>query len=141
MNNSLLQYFALLLIILSIGCEDEKADDSAGNLAESGTIYGTITFSGIWPDSGQVLLTLDTSFPPTGPPAKFENLTSEGLADSKYDYSFDNLPFASYGAISVTYWPEDYPNGTYSMLSGYFQAMIVTQNEPELEINLSAIFE
>ena len=141
MNNSLLQYFALLLIILSIGCEDEKADDSAGNLAESGTIYGTITFSGIWPDSGQVLLTLDTSFPPTGPPAKFEYVTSEGLADSKYDYSFDNLSFASYGAISVTYWPEDYPNGTYSMLSGYYQAMIVTQNEPELEVNLSAIFE
>ena len=141
MNNSLLQYFALLLIILSIGCEDEKADDSAGNLAESGTIYGTITFSGIWPDSGQVLLTLDTSFPPTGPPAKFEYVTSEGLADSKYDYSFDNLSFASYGAISVTYWPEDYPNCTYSMLSGYYQAMIVTQNEPELEVNLSAIFE
>ena len=141
MKYSLLQYFALLLIILSIGCEDEKADDSAGNLAESGTIYGTITFSGIWPDSGQVLLTLDTSFPPTGPPAKFEYVTTEGLADSKYDYSFDNLSFASYGAISVTYWPEDYPNGTYSMLSGYYQAMIVTQNEPELEVNLSAIFE
>ena len=141
MKYSLLQYFALLLIILSIGCEDEKADDSAGNLAESGTIYGTITFSGIWPDSGQVLLTLDTSFPPTGPPAKFEYVTSESLADSKYDYSFDNLSFASYGAISVTYWPEDYPNGTYSMLSGYYQAMIVTQNEPELEVNLSAIFE
>ena len=141
MKYSLLQYFALLLIILSIGCEDEKADDSAGNLAESGTIYGTITFSGIWPDSGQVLLTLDTSFPPTGPPAKFEYVTLEGLADSKYDYSFDNLSFASYGAISVTYWPEDYPNGTYSMLSGYYQAMIVTQNEPELEVNLSAIFE
>ena len=103
MNNSLLQYLALLLIILSICCEDEKTDD----LAESGTIYGTITFSGIWPDSGQVLLTLDTSFPPTGPSAKFENLTSEGLADSKYDNSFDNLPFASYGAISVTYWTED----------------------------------
>ena len=89
MNKSLLQYFTIILIILSIGCEDENSDD----LAESGTIYGTITFSGVWPDSGQVLLTLDTSFPPTGPPAKFEYVTSESLADSKYDYSLDNLPF------------------------------------------------
>jgi len=137
MNKSLFQYFTIILIILSIGCEDENSDD----LAESGTIYGTITFSGVWPDSGQVLLTLDTSFPPTGPPAKFEYVTSESLADSKYDYSLDNLPFASYGAISVTYWPEDYPNGTYSMLGGNFQAMNVNQDEPELEVDLSAIFE
>ena len=136
MNKSLLQYFALILIILSIGCEDENSDD----LAESGIIHGTITFSGIWPDSGQVLLTLDTSFPPTGPPAKFEYVTSESLADSKYDYSMDNLPFASYGAISVTYWPDDYPNGSYSTLGGHFEDMPITQENPQIEINFNADF-
>ena len=91
----------LLIILVSMGCEDEKVKESA----ESGTIHGEITFNGTWPDTGQVLLTLDTNYPPQGPPSGFEYLTAEGLTDGEYNYSFSNLSFRSYAAISVTNWP------------------------------------
>ena len=105
MHSTFSRLVVLLIILVSMGCEDEKVKE----LAESGTIHGEITINGTWPDSGQVLLTLDTNYPPQGPPAGFQYLTEEGLTNDKYNYSFDNLSFRSYAAIAVTYWPEGYP--------------------------------
>ena len=127
----------LLIILVSMGCEDEKVKE----LAESGTIHGEITINGTWPDSGQVLLTLDTNYPPQGPPAGFQYLTEAGLTNDEYNYSFDNLSFRSYAAIAVTYWPEGYPNGSYNSLGGNFQDMDLTQDDPVMEINFSVNFE
>ena len=127
----------LLIILVSMGCEDEKVYETA----ESGTIHGGITFNGTWPDTGQVLLTLDTDYPPQGPPAGFQYLTGESLTDGVYNYSFDNLSFRSYAAIAVTYWAEGYPNGSYNSLGGNFQDMDLTQDDPVMEINFSVNFE
>ena len=127
----------LLIILVSMGCEDEKINETA----ESGTIHGGITFYCTWPDTGQVLLTLDTDYPPQGPPAGFQYLTGESLTDGVYNYSFDNLSFRSYAAIAVTYWAEGYPNGSYNSLGGNFQDMDLTQDDPVMEINFSVNFE
>ena len=137
MHSTFSRLVVLLIILVSMGCEDEKVKESA----ESGTIHGGITFYGTWPDTGQVLLTLDTNYPPQGPPAGFQYLTEEGLTNDEYNYSFDNLSFRSYAAISVTYWPQSYPNGSYNSLGGKFQDMDLTQDDPVMEINFSVNFE
>ena len=141
MHSTSSRLLVLVIVFVSMGCEDEKINETNNSLAESGTIHGGITFNGTWPDTGQVLLTLDTNYPPQGPPAGFEYITEESLTDGEYNYSFDNLSFRSYAAISVTYWPEGYPNGSYNSLGGNFQDMDLTQNDPVMEINFSVNFE
>jgi hypothetical protein len=139
MNRVLLRLLSALLFIITISCEDDKANNDE-TLAESGSIYGKVTFSGTWPDTGSVLLSLNTTYPPQGPPAGFEYLSLETVLDNEYVYSFSNLSFTNYEAVSITYWPDDYPNGSYSTLGGHFEDMPITQENPQIEINFNADF-
>ena len=137
--NRLFTLLNILVLIITMSCEDNEANEGE-NLAESGSIYGKVTFSGTWPDTGSVLLTLNTTYPPQGPPAGFEYLSLETILNNEYEYSFNNLSFTNYEAVSVTYWPDDYPNGTYTTLGGHFEDMTVTQDNPQIEINFTADF-
>ena len=137
--NRLFTLLNILVLIITMSCEDNEANEGE-NLAESGSIYGKVTFSGTWPDTGSVLLTLNTAYPPQGPPAGFEYLSLETILNNEYEYSFNNLSFTNYEAVSVTYWPDDYPNGTYTTLGGHFEDMTVTQDNPQIEINFTADF-
>ncbi len=137
--NRLFTLLSILVLIITMSCEDNEANEGE-NLAESGSIYGKVTFSGTWPDTGSVLLTLNTTYPPQGPPAGFEYLSLETILNNEYEYSFNNLSFTNYEAVSVTYWPDDYPNGTYTTLGGHFEDMMVTQDNPQIEINFTADF-
>ena len=137
--NRLFTLLSILVLIITMSCEDNEANEGE-NLAESGSIYGKDTFSGTWPDTGSVLLTLNTTYPPQGPPAGFEYLSLETILNNEYEYSFNNLSFTNYEAVSVTYWPDDYPNGTYTTLGGHFEDMTVTQDNPQIEINFTADF-
>ena len=139
MNKLFLRLLCTLVLIITIGCEDNDANNEV-ILAESGSIYGKITFSGTWPDTGTVLLTLNTTYPPQGPPAGFQYLSLETVVDNEYTYSFSNLSFINYEAVSITHWPDDYPNGSYSTLGGHFEDMLITQENPETEINFNADF-
>ena len=140
MIKTLTNILIVISLIITIACEDTKTNE-VEVLAESGSIYGKITFNGSWPDSGSVILTLNTVYPPTGPPAGFEYLSLENLLNNEYDYSFNNLSFTNYAAVSVTHWPDDYPNGSYSTLGGHYEDMNVTQADADLEINFNANFE
>ena len=137
--NRLFTLLSILVLIITMSCEDNEANEGE-NLAESGSIYGKVTFSGTWPDTGSVLLTLNTTYPPQGPPAGFEYLSLETILNNEYEYSFNNLSFTNYEAVSVTYWPDDYPNGTYTTLGGDFEDMMVTQDNPQIEIIFTADF-
>ncbi len=137
--NRLFTLLSILVLIITMSCEDNEANEGE-NLAESGSIYGKVTFSGTWPDTGSVLLTLNTTYPPQGPPAGFEYLSLETILNNEYEYSFNNLSFTNYEAVSVTYWPDDYPNGTYTTLGGHFEDMTVTQDNSQIEINFNANF-
>ena len=137
--NRLFTLLSILVLIITMSCEDNEANEGE-NLAESGSIYGKVTFSGTWPDTGSVLLTLNTTYPPQGPPAGFEYLSLETILNNEYEYSFNNLSFTNYEAVSVTYWPDDYPNGTYTTLGGHFEDMMVTQDNSQIEINFTANF-
>ena len=130
---------SFFLIIVS--CEDNNTNEEV--LPEFGSISGTVTFSGSWPDSGEVLITLDTSYPPQGPPAAFSYITSDEISNGVYNYNFSDLSFRSYDAITVTYWSLGYATaGTnYSLIGSYIEAIDVSQDTPDITIDMDATFD
>ena len=84
--------------------------------AESGTISGTVTFSGAWPEGVNVLISLHSDWPETGEPDAYMSIFSDDLnQDNEYSYSFNNLIFRTYSAISVL----RYNNGNWVILGAY----------------------
>lgn len=127
--------------LIMVSCEDNNANEEV--LAEFGSISGTVNFSGSWPDSGEVLITLDTSYPPQGPPAAFSYITSDDISNGVYNYNFSDLSFRSYEAITVTYWSLGYATaGTnYSLIGSYIEAIDVSQDTPDITIDMDATFD
>ena len=141
MKISYLTIFLSLFIIFT-GCEDDNTDGPVAS--EAGTISGSIIFSGIWPDSGDVLLTVDMQYPPQGPPSGSRTIESNEPENNIYTYSFEDLPFGDYAAITVTYWPSGYSSGgTYSLLGSYPNPLIppiqtyinLSEDNPEIIID------
>ena len=127
--------------LIMVACEDNNTNEEV--LAEFGSISGTVNFSGSWPDSGEVLITLDTSYPPQGPPAAFSYITSDDISNGVYNYNFSDLSFRSYEAITVTYWSLGYATaGTnYSLIGSYIEAIDVSQDTPDITIDMDATFD
>ena len=127
--------------LIMVSCEDNNNNEEV--LAEFGSISGTVNFSGSWPDSGEVLITLDTSYPPQGPPAAFSYITSDDISNGVYNYNFSDLSFRSYEAITVTYWSLGYATaGTnYSLIGSYIEAIDVSQDTPDITIDMDATFD
>ena len=127
--------------LIMVSCEDNNTNEEV--LAEFGSISGTVNFSGSWPDSGEVLITLDTSYPPQGPPAAFSYITSDDISNGVYNYNFSDLSFRSYEAITVTYWSLGYATaGTnYSLIGSYIETINVSQDTPDITINMDATFD
>ena len=132
----------LSLLVFFTGCEDDNMDGPVAS--EAGTISGSIIFSGIWPDSGDVLLTIDMQYPPQGPPSGSSTIESNEPENNIYTYSFEDLPFGDYAAITVTYWPSGYSlGGTYSLLGSYPNPLIppiqtyinLSEDNPEIIID------
>ena len=127
--------------LIMVSCEDNNTNEEV--LAEFGSISGTVNFSGSWPDSGEVLITLDTSYPPQGPPAAFSYITSDDISNGVYNYNFSDLSFRSYDAITITYWSLGYATaGTnYSLIGSYIEAIDVSQDTPDITIDMDATFD
>ena len=127
--------------LIMVSCEDNNTNEEV--LAEFGSISGTVNFSGSWPDSGEVLITLDTSYPPQGPPAGFSYITNDDISNGVYNYNFSDLSFRFYEAITVTYWSLGYATaGTnYSLIGSYIEAIDVSQDTPDITIDMDATFD
>tara|TARA_B100000959_G_scaffold240150_1_gene261187 strand:- start:42 stop:425 length:384 start_codon:yes stop_codon:yes gene_type:complete len=125
-----------------ISCEDNESNPETG-LPESGAISGNVNFSGTWPDSGDVLITLDTAYPPQGPPAGFAYITSDEVSNGVYSYRFPNLSFRAYEAMTVTYWSLGYSTAgsNYSLIGSFIDTLNVTQDDPELMIDIDVTFD
>ena len=129
-------------IIFFSACEDDKSSDEI--LPEYGIISGEIIFTGTWPDSGDVLLTLNTQYPPTGPPADYMYIMSDSLSNDIYEYNFSDLTFRVYEAITVTYWPAGYGvggSGSYQSIGIHNDSINVTQENHSHVINIDAVFD
>ena len=83
-------------------------------LAKSGTISGTVTFSGTWP-TGTVFMSLNVLWPLQTTPNYYSTIASENLIDNKYSYSVENVTFGTY-TIAVV-WLN--PNASWETLGAY----------------------
>ncbi len=81
---------------------------------------------------------------PEGPPSGSRTIESNEPENNIYTYSFEDLPFGNYAAITVTYWPSEYSSGgTYTLLGSYPSPLILpiqtyinlSEDNPEMIID------
>jgi hypothetical protein len=64
----------LLVLFFFMGCDENPMTP------ESGTIYGVVDFSGTWPETGNISISLNTSWPEvTGAPYAFTTIYSDHI--------------------------------------------------------------
>ena len=119
--------------------------------AESGTISGTVTFSGIWP-TGTVFMSLNSLWPLQTTPNYYSTIASENLIDNKYNYSFENITFGTYTIAVVWLNPAPEPEtSAWETLGAYggetppkfedAERVVITATDFELSgLNFTAIF-
>ena len=134
------------VMLITTACEDDKVTVSK---PESATISGVVTFTGTYPDTGSVMLTLDTTYPPQGAPAGFKMIAQADLDNGSYVYSFSELAFGDFTALTVTYWPNGYSTASmdYTLLGSYPNPLILPvssftldEDNAEMTINIDANF-
>ena len=97
----------LLALFFFVGCDDNPMTP------ESGTISGVVDFSGTWPETGNISISLNTSWPEvTGAPYAFTTIYSDDLnQDNLYSYRFENVTFGTYQGIIVS-WKDPYDDNS-----------------------------
>ena len=134
------------VMFITTACEDDKVTVSK---PESATISGIVTFTGTYPDTGSVMLTLDTTYPPQGAPAGFKMIAQADLDNGSYVYLFSELAFGDFAALTVTYWPNGYSTASmdYTLIGSYPNPLILPvssftldEDNAEMTINIDANF-
>ncbi len=145
MKNLLILSLTSVIFIIT-ACED---DDPTVSKPESATISGVVTFTGTYPDTGSVMLTLDTAYPPQGAPAGFKMIAKSDLENNSYVYSFIELAFGDFAALTVTYWPNGYSTAStdYTLLGSYPNPLVppissftLDEDNAEMIIDIDANF-
>jgi len=90
----------IFALFLSTGCDDSPTGNTT---PESATISGTITFTGSWPSSDYVYVSLNSTWPPLEAPASSIQILETDVLNNIYSYTFDNLSFKTYGSITVSW--------------------------------------
>ena len=134
------------VMFITTACEDDKV---TATKPESATISGVVTFTGTYPDTGSVMLTLDTAYPPQGAPAGFKMIAESDLDNDSYAYSFNELAFGDFAALTVTYWPNGYSTASmdYTLLGSYPNPLVppvssftLDEDNAEMIIDIDANF-
>ena len=132
------------VMFIATACEDDEITESK---PENATISGVVTFTGTYTDTGSVMLTLDTAYPPQGAPAGFKMIAQTDLDNGSYVYSFSELAFGDYSALTVTYWPNGYSTASmdYTLLGSYPNPLIppvpsflLDEDNAEMTIDIDA---
>ena len=105
---NLLNLLLTFVMFITMACEDEKAE----TFPESATISGTITFSGDWPSTGTVYLSIQNTWYPVDAPYATTTISESDVAANLYAYSFTEVAFGTYAAISVSWLDPDDTNPT-----------------------------
>ena len=116
MKNLLILSLASVMFIAT-ACEDEKAE----TLLESATISGTITYSGDWPSTGTVYLSMQNTWYPVDAPYATTTISESDVTANAYAYSFTEVAFGTYAAISISWLdPEDTNPATNQHIKGVY---------------------
>ena len=124
----------MLTIFFSVGCDDNPTNP------EYGTISGIIDFSGTWPETGNISIALNISWPGVmGAPYAFKTIYASDLSqDSLYLYSFENVTFGTYQGIIVSWKdPTDPSVETIQHAIGGFGATVEAEFEDADSITVS----
>ena len=97
----------LLVLFFFVGCDENPMTP------ESGTISGVVDFSGTWSETGNISISLNTSWPEvTGAPYAFTTIYSDDLnQDNLYSYRFEHVTFGTYQGIIVS-WKDPYDDNS-----------------------------
>jgi len=105
------------VMFITTACEDEKAE----TLPESATISGTITFSGDWPSTGTIYLSVQNTWYPVDAPYATTTISESDVTANAFAYSFTEVAFGTYAAISVSWLdPEDMNPATNQHIIGVY---------------------
>ena len=129
-------------MFIATACEDNDAETA--EKPESATISGTLTFSGDWPSTGSVYLSLQNTWYPVDAPYATKTILESDVSANVYTYSFTEVVFGTYAALSVSWFdPEDtnaatnqHIKGVYggTALVGFSDATSVTVSEDIYEL-------
>ncbi len=95
---------SLSALIAIAACDDENNPTGGG--PTTGKVSGTVTFTGTWPVTGEVQVSIYSTLPPPfyvpmGPPDAFSNPIAGSPAT--YDYELSGLDFGDYAGIYVSW--------------------------------------
>jgi len=93
---------AALSLVLVVACNDDDPA-SPGNPANTGSISGTVTFTGTWPASGDVQVAIYATLPPTGPPDAYTDPLNGATDYPTYAYTISGLEPGTYDGVIVTW--------------------------------------
>lgn len=95
-RNSIFCALAVMALLAFTACSD---DENPVKTPDFGTVSGRVTFTGTWPSTGDVQVSIWTSWPPAGPPAKASAVIAKGT--TVYDYKLEGLNKGEYKALTV----------------------------------------
>lgn len=91
-----------VLLASTAACGDDD-NPASGDPANTGSVSGTITFTGTWPATGDVQVAVYSSLPPAGPPDGFTNPLNPATDYPTYDFTIAGLDPGTYDGIVVTW--------------------------------------
>lgn len=99
-----------LSMMFFVSCGDSDNNDPA----TTGTLNITVNVSNpeAWPSEGTVFLSLETNWPPQGPPYKSAVLTSSDAVNGVISTVFEDLDFATYKLLAVSWQDPNNPDPT-----------------------------
>ena len=104
---TLLVLSLLSVMFSAMACEDSDTDDT---VPESATLSGVVTFSGTWPGTEILSISLNPTWPPTGAPYASKYITPAEIESDQYSYIFEDVSFGAYASISVSWLDPDDSN-------------------------------
>ena len=104
---TLLVLSLLSVMFSAMACEDSDTDDT---VPESATLSGVVTFSGTWPGTEILSISLNPTWPPTGAPYASKYITPAEIESDQYSYIFEDVAFGAYASISVSWLDPDDSN-------------------------------
>lgn len=105
-RNSIFCALAVMALLAFTACSD---DENPVKPPDFGTVSGRVTFTGAWPTTGDVQVSIWTSWPPAGPPAKASDVIAKGT--TVYDYKLEGLNKGEYKALTVGWRDPANPSG------------------------------
>ncbi len=96
----------MMALLALTACSD---DNNPVKAPDFGTVSGRVTFTGAWPATGDVQISIWTSWPPAGPPAKASDVIAKGT--TTYDYKLEGLNKGEYKALTVGWRDPANPSG------------------------------